>query len=237
MAATLLHLLYHLSLSFFCFFHFVYLLFFQHHVANELSLSQQPYSAALFNLPSSETEKCINSILIRKLAGNMQLTLIATRNETDSLQEREMERGQRVKGHLMQYPGDATTNWECSTLHFQRGAACLPPCDTRKSFGDTSKDYANCCGSSSPPAPTSFPCCWFGGIGLKLWLCAGRLRGEFDAGPFCCDKCRYNYLYRKHILWCRNFKMQLDAQLYEAATKREWYFRVTGLDILCKSAS
>lgn len=96
-----------LSLSFF---HFVYLLFLQHHVANELSLSQQPYSAALFNLPSSETEKCINSILIRKLAGNMQLTLIATRNETDLLQEREMERGQRVKGHLMQYPGDATTN-------------------------------------------------------------------------------------------------------------------------------
>lgn len=81
-----------LSLSFF---RFVYLLFLQHHVANELSLSQQPYSAALFNLPSSETEKCINSILIRKLAGNMQLTLIATRNETDSLKERERWRGGR----------------------------------------------------------------------------------------------------------------------------------------------
>lgn len=81
-------------LSFFCLFHFVHF-YFLHHVANELSLSQQPYSAALFNLPSSETEKCINSILIRKLAGNMLLTLIATRNETDSLQKREIERGGR----------------------------------------------------------------------------------------------------------------------------------------------
>lgn len=139
-------------LSFFCLFHFVQF-FFLHHVANELSLSQQPYSAALFNLPSSETEKCINSILIRKLAGNMQLTLIATRNETDSLQKRERVKGKGVS-HAISRRCDNKLRVQHAPLSTWCWCwCCLPPCDTRKSFGDTSKDYANCCGSSSAPAP------------------------------------------------------------------------------------
>jgi len=63
---------------------------------------------------------------------------------------------------------------------------------------------------SDPRIPGS-PDPWIPGSGWGILVWA--MEEQFQLGSaVCCDKCRYNYLYRKHILWCRNFKMQLEAR-------------------------